>query len=375
MPQSLNHQYWMAQALRLARNGLYSTHPNPRVGCVVVKNEMLVAQGWHEFTGGQHAEINAIESARVPVGSDFYVTLEPCSHQGRTPPCVDALIKLRPKRVIMAMQDPNPGVAGAGIARLEAAGIEVIQGVLESEARDLNPGFISRMLRGRPFVRLKMAMSLDGRTALKNGSSQWISGEAARKDVQFLRARSSAILTSASTVIKDDPSLNLRLSKQELGQEVEVRQPVRVIVDAQLRLSGRENIFDTDGDIWIYTLNQNSTDVDRLVAAGAKVEVMNNNQHDHILLASLMSHLAKREINEIHTECGQILAGALLQARLVDEMIIYMSPQLMGSQSRGAFELGELTRMSDSLHCSIEQMRKIGDDMRLTLSLKSEVNV
>jgi len=311
----VNHQYWMAHALGLARNGLYSTHPNPRVGCVVVKNEELVAQGWHEFTGGPHAEINAIDSARVPVGSDFYVTLEPCSHQGRTPPCVDALIRLKPKRVIMAMQDPNPGVAGQGVARLEAAGIEVIKGVLESEARALNPGFISRMLKGRPFVRLKMAMSLDGRTALKNGSSQWISGEAARKDVQFLRARSSAILTSASTVIKDD-----------------------------------------------------------LVAAGAKVEVMKNNQQDHIQLASLMSHLAKREINEVHTECGQILAGALLQAQLVDEMIIYMSPQLMGSQSRGAFELGELTRMSDSVHCSIEQMRKIGDDMRLTLSLKSEVN-
>jgi len=273
------------------------------------------------------------------------------------------------------MQDPNPGVAGRGIERLEAAGIEVIKGVLESEAMALNPGFISRMLRGRPFVRLKMAMSLDGRTALKNGSSQWISGEAARKDVQFLRARSSAILTSASTVIKDDPSLNIRLSKQKLGQEVEVRQPVRVIVDAQLRLSGSEKIFETDGDIWIYTLNHNSADVDRLVAAGAKVEVMKNNQHDHIQLASLMSHLAEREINELHSECGQILAGALLQAQLVDEMIIYMAPQLMGSQSRGAFELGELTRMSDSVHCSIEQMRKIGDDMRLTLSPKSEVNV
>ncbi|RLA13114.1 MAG: bifunctional diaminohydroxyphosphoribosylaminopyrimidine deaminase/5-amino-6-(5-phosphoribosylamino)uracil reductase RibD [Gammaproteobacteria bacterium] len=365
----------MAQALRLAHKGLYSTHPNPRVGCVVVKNEKLVAQGWHEFTGGPHAEINATESSRVPVGSDFYVTLEPCSHQGRTPPCVDALIKLMPRRVIVAMQDPNPAVAGRGIAKLKAAGIEVIEGVLESEARDLNPGFISRMLNGRPFVRLKMAMSLDGRTALKNGRSQWISGEAARKDVQFLRARSSAVLTSASTVIKDNPSLNIRLSKQELGQEVGVRQPVRVIVDAQLRLSGSEKIFDTDGDIWIYTLNHNSADVDRLVAAGAKVEVMKNNQQDHIQLVDLMSHLANREINEIHTECGQILAGALLQAQLVDEMIIYMSPQLMGSQSRGAFELGELTRMSDSVHCGIEQIRNIGDDMRLTLSLKSEVNI
>lgn len=364
----MNHQYWMSQALGLARKGAYSTHPNPRVGCAVVKNEKLVAQGWHEVTGGPHAEIMAINSARVPVGSDFYVTLEPCSHQGRTPPCVDALIKLKPKRVIVAMQDPNPAVAGEGIARLEAAGIEVTGGVLESEARALNPGFISRMVKGRPFVRLKMAMSLDGRTALKNGNSQWISGEAARKDVQFLRARSSAILTSANTIMNDDPSLNLRLSKQDLGQEVEVRQPIRVIIDAQLRLSGNEKIFETDGDIWIYTLNHSPRDVDRLVATGAKVEVMKNSRHKHISLPGLMSDLSQREINEVHTECGQTLAGALLQAQLVDEMIIYMAPRLMGNQSRGAFDLGELTSMADSVDCSIEAIRKIGDDVRLTLN-------
>ncbi|MCZ6883306.1 MAG: bifunctional diaminohydroxyphosphoribosylaminopyrimidine deaminase/5-amino-6-(5-phosphoribosylamino)uracil reductase RibD [Gammaproteobacteria bacterium] len=374
MTQPLNHQYWMAQALRLARNGLYSTHPNPRVGCVVINDEKLVAQGWHEFAGGPHAEIRAIQSARVPAGSDFYVTLEPCSHQGRTPPCVDELIKLRPRRVIIAMQDPNPVVAGAGVASLEAAGIEVVQGVLETESRALNPGFILRMESGRPFVRLKMAISLDGRTALKNGTSLWISGEAARKDVQLLRARCSAILTSASTVIEDDPSLNLRLTKRDLGQVIEVRHPVRVIVDAQLRLCGREKIFQTSGEIWIYTLNSKPMDIERLLAAGARVEVLKDDADGHINLPALMCHLAQREINEIHTECGQNLAGALLQERLVDEMIIYMAPKLMGSQSRGAFDLGEITHMSDSVHCSIEQMRKIGDDMRLTLSLKSEIN-
>jgi diaminohydroxyphosphoribosylaminopyrimidine deaminase/5-amino-6-(5-phosphoribosylamino)uracil reductase len=180
-------------------------------------------------------------------------------------------------------------------------------------------------------------------------------------------------LTSASTVINDDPKLNLRLSKQELGQEVEVRQPVRVIVDAQLRLRGREKIFETDGDIWIYTLNNNPIDTERLIAAGAKLKVLKNDVDEHINLSEMMSHLAKREINEIHTECGQHLAGALLRERLVDEMIVYMAPQLMGSQSRGAFELGENVHMSDNLHCKIEQMRKIGDDMRLTLSLRSEV--
>jgi diaminohydroxyphosphoribosylaminopyrimidine deaminase/5-amino-6-(5-phosphoribosylamino)uracil reductase len=367
----MNHQYWMAQALRLARNGLYSTHPNPRVGCVVVKDEKLVAQGWHEFAGGPHAEVNAIKSGRVPASSDFYVTLEPCSHQGRTPPCVDQLIQLKPARVIIAMQDPNP-VAGAGVARLEAAGIEVINGVLETESRHLNPGFITRMEKGRPFVRLKLAMSLDGRTALNNGSSLWISGEAARQDVQLLRARCSAILTTASTVIEDDPSLNIRLSKQDLGQQVEVRHPVRVILDTQLRLSGREKIFQTSGEIWIYTLNANPRDIERLIATGAKVEVFENDAHGRINLIELMSHLAQREINEIHTECGQTLAGALVRERLVDEMLIYMAPKLMGSWSRGAFDLGEITHMSDSLDCSIEQIRKIGDDLRLTLSLRCE---
>jgi diaminohydroxyphosphoribosylaminopyrimidine deaminase/5-amino-6-(5-phosphoribosylamino)uracil reductase len=368
----MNHQYWMAQALRLARNGLYSTHPNPRVGCVVVNDEKLVARGWHEFAGGPHAEVRAIESTRIPVGSDFYVTLEPCSHQGRTPPCVDELLKLKPRRVIIAMQDPNPAVAGAGVARLEAAGIEVVKGVLESESRDLNPGFIARMESGRPFVRLKIAMSLDGRTALNNGSSLWISGEAARKDNQLMRARCSAILTTASTVIEDDPSLNLRLSKQDLGQEIEVRHPVRVIVDTRLRLSGRENIFQTRGEIWIYTLNSNARDIERLMATGAKVEVFKDDADGSINLPELMSHLAQREINEIHTECGQTLAGALVRERLVDEMVIYMAPKLMGSQSRGAFDLGEITHMSDSLDCRIEQIRKIGDDLRLTLSLRCE---
>ncbi len=368
----MNHQYWMAQALRLARNGLYSTHPNPRVGCVVVKDEKPVARGWHELAGGPHAEIMAIKSARVPVGSDFYVTLEPCSHQGRTPPCVDELVKLKPRRVIIAMQDPNPAVAGAGVARLEAAGIEVIKGVLETESRDLNPGFIARMESGRPFVRLKIAMSLDGRTALSNGSSLWISGEAARRDVQLMRAKCSAILTTANTVIEDDPLLNIRLSKQDLGQEIEVRNPVRVIIDTRLRLTGREKIFQTSGEIWIYTLNSNPMDIERLIATGAKVEVVKNDAHGNINLTELMSQLAQREINEIHTECGQTLAGALVREQLVDEMLIYMAAKLMGSQSRGAFDLGEITHMSDSVHCSIEQIRKIGDDMRLTLSLRCE---
>ena len=372
MSETFNHEYWMAQALQLANNGFYSTHPNPRVGCVVVKDAKLVAQGWHEYSGGPHAEINAISNNQVQPGCNFYVTLEPCSHQGKTAACVDALIKLKPERVIIAMQDPNPLVAGTGIAKLQAAGIEVISGVLESEARLLNPGFISRMEKSRPFVRLKMATSLDGRTALKNGKSQWITEKSARLDVQRLRARSSAILTSAKTIKDDDPSLNLRLSKSDLGQNVEVRQPIRVIIDARLQLTGEEKIFQSGGEIWIYTLNKSSIDIDRLEAAGAQVSILDDSGSGKINLATLMSDLAKREINEVHTECGQTLAGALIQQQLVDEIVIYMAPKLMGSQSIGAFDLGEVTQMSDSVKCNIEQLRMIGEDIRLTLSLQSD---
>ena len=371
MTRPSNHQYWMAQALQLARKGLYSTDPNPRVGCVIVKDQTLIAQGWHEFTGGPHAEVNAINGAPVAEASNIYVTLEPCSHQGRTPPCVDELIKLKPESVVIAMRDPNPAVAGEGIAKLEAAGIKVVSGVLEIEARALNSGFISRMEKNRPFVRLKMAMSLDGRTALKNGQSQWVSGEAARIDVQRLRARSSAILTSASTVIDDNPSLNLRLSKQDLGQDIDVRQPQRVIIDSQLRLSGKEKLFRSGGEVWIYTLNDNEKSIEDLSAAGAQVTVLENKNEKHINLVELMSHLADREVNELHTECGQTLAGALLQQGLVDEMVIYMAPKVMGNQARGCFELGEITQMSHSLDCSFEEIRRIGDDMRLTLLLNS----
>ena len=369
MPGSQNNQYWMALALKLARKGFYSTDPNPRVGCVVVCNGDLIAQGWHEYAGGPHAEAMAIEDAAIPAGSDFYVTLEPCSHHGRTPPCVDELIKLKPRQVIIAMQDPNPAVAGQGIKKLEASGIRVIKGVLETEARMLNPGFISRMEKGRPLVRLKMALSLDGRTALKNGSSQWISGEPARRDVQFLRARSSAILTSATTVIKDNPLLNLRLDQQDLNQQQEVRQPVRVVVDSQLKLTGQERIFQTEAEIWVYTLSKNSHDVDRLTRAGAKVELVEESVQGKLNLSKMLGQLAKRGINELHTECGELLAGALISQQLVDEMVIYLAPRVMGSQSRGAFELGEILQMSDSVKFDYKDVRSIGDDLRLTLSL------
>lgn len=367
MTDQRTHEYWMSQALKLARRGFYSTHPNPRVGCVVVKEAALVASGWHEFTGGPHAEINAINSATIAPGSDFYITLEPCSHQGKTPPCVDALINLKPRRVIIGMQDSNSLVAGQSVEKLRQVGVEVISNMLESQARELNCGFISRFEKQRPFVRLKMACSLDGRTALNNGKSQWITGEAARKDVQFLRARSSAILTSATTVLDDDPSLNVRLSNDDLVQQCEVRQPVRVIIDSQLRLTGKEKIFRSDGVVWIYTLNSSEEKHRQLQAAGADVTLFDSSDQQ-IDLKQLLTHLASREINEVHSECGQTLAGALLQQELVDEIVLYMAPILLGSAARGLFDLGELTDMNSSQRCKINQVRTIGEDIRITLT-------
>ena len=367
-----NDQYWMAQALQLARKGLYSTDPNPRVGCVVISKQALFSQGWHEFYGGPHAEINAIEKVSIPAASEFYITLEPCSHQGKTPPCVDAIIDLKPARVIIAMQDPNPLVAGCGIERLETAGIKVEVGVLESEARALNAGFVSRMERNRPFLRIKMAMSLDGRTALANGISQWITGEAARLDVQRLRAQSSAILTSVATIITDDPSLNLRLNESELGQTVAVRQPVRVVLDTKLQLTGKEKIFTTGGSIWVYTLNNNEADLARLTEAGAEVTVFENSNSGKIDLSRLMAHLAKREVNQVHSECGATLAGALIQQQLVDELVVYIAPQLLGNRSRGLFDLGEITKMDARINCRIDEIRKVGEDIRLRISLQRQ---
>ena len=363
------HQYWMAKALQLARKGLYSADPNPRVGCVVVKDNISIAEGWHEYPGGPHAELNAIGKQAIPKGCQFYISLEPCSHLGKTPPCVDALIELQPASVVIATQDPNPLVAGQGIARLKTAGIEVIYGVLEAQARRINCGFISRMERNRPYLRVKMAASLDGRSALCNGVSQWISGEAARLDVQRLRASSSAILTSARTVASDDPLMNVRLSSAALGQRIKVRQPVRVIVDSKLSLNGSERIFSTDGPIWILTANTDKTAHRPLQQAGAEVVILGNTKRSgQIDLTQMMQYLASREINEVHTECGQHLAGALIQHKLVDEIVLYMAPCLLGSKARGLFDLGDITQMENRLNFQISDMRMIGEDIRLTLA-------
>lgn len=369
---SASHHRWMAEALRQARKGFYSAHPNPRVGCVIVRDDSMLGAGWHEFTGGPHAEVNAIAAAGDSAGADFYVTLEPCSHHGRTPPCVDAVIAAEPARVIVAMQDPNPEISGRGLERLRDSGIEVVVGVLESEARDLNPGFVKRMERRLPFVSIKMALSLDGRSALANGVSKWITGEPARRDVQFLRARCSAILSSAQTVLADDPSLNLRLSKQDLGQARKPRHPVRVLVDSKLRLSGKEKIFSTEGEIWVYTCSADAVSKAGLIEQGAQVIEIDDDGAGRLSLPAMLQDMAGRGINEVHTECGAGLAGALIEQQLADQMVLYQAPHLLGNQARGGFELGELTAMEQRTTCRICDIRQVGKDLRLTLNLNQD---
>lgn len=362
------HELWMAKALQLASRGRYSTHPNPRVGCVIVSDGEQVASGFHEYPGGPHAEINALAQLKGNASDcTVYVTLEPCSHSGKTPPCADALIDAGVRKVVLAMQDPNPLVAGKGIDRLKQADIEVITGVLQEQAYKLNAGFNKRMVTGLPFVRIKMAASLDGRTALANGLSEWITGEHARLDVQYLRAASSAVLSTAKTVLSDEASLNVRLTPHQLNQQRPVRQPVRVILDRQLRLSGQEKLFSVESEIWIFTCQQEKELYARYDSDHVQIIVMPENDEGQIDLTSVMKKLAEMDINEVHTECGATLAGALFQEGLVDELVMYMAPSLLGNQASGLFDLGEISIMSDRVALKIQDVRIIGEDLKLTL--------
>ncbi len=349
----------MARAIRLARNGLYTTHPNPRVGCVLVKDGEIVAEGWHEQAGEPHAEINAIKAASEEAkGATAYVTLEPCCHQGRTPPCSDALIAAGVTRVVAAMQDPNPQVAGQGMQSLKAAGIATSVGVLQREAESLNPGFIKRMQRGQPYVRLKQAVSLDGRTAMASGESKWISGEAARADVQRMRAQSSAILTGSGTVLADDPSLNVR--DLDIG-----RQPLRVIIDSNLSIPGTAKLLSLEGETLIVTAIEDAERVSVFVKAGAEVLCLPNGA-GKVDLPALMQHLAAREINEVLVEAGTVLSGSLLSAGLIDELIVYLAPHLMGNNARGMFNLPAIEKMADRITLQIKDVTAVGEDWRIT---------
>jgi diaminohydroxyphosphoribosylaminopyrimidine deaminase/5-amino-6-(5-phosphoribosylamino)uracil reductase len=359
---SAEDSVWMAQALQLAERGLYTTTPNPRVGCVVVKDGNLSGEGWHERAGEAHAEVHALrEAGTAAKRATAYVTLEPCSHHGRTPPCADALIAAGIARVVVAMQDPNPQVSGQGIARLRAAGIEVECGLMEASASALNAGFVSRMSRGRPLVRSKIAMSLDGRTALSNGVSQWITGAEARRDGHHWRARSCAVLTGIGTVLADDAQLSVR--------EVQTtRQPLRVVLDSTLKIPLTARILQ-GGNVLIYTAARDTQKIAALETAGAKVEVMaaTNGQVD---LPECLKDLAARGCNEVLVEAGRTLNGALLQAGLADELVMYIAPQLLGDMACGMAQLGELTTLDQRVELEWLDVRQFGRDLRILASVQ-----
>jgi diaminohydroxyphosphoribosylaminopyrimidine deaminase/5-amino-6-(5-phosphoribosylamino)uracil reductase len=346
----------MARALQLAARGLNTTTPNPRVGCVIVKDDRVVGEGWHERAGTPHAEIHALQAGgKAARGATVYVTLEPCSHHGRTPPCAEALINAGVGRVVAAMRDPNPLVAGGGIDMLTLAGVAAEVGLMEAEARVLNPGFISRMTRQRPWVRLKTASTLDGKTALANGASQWITGEAARADVQKLRARACAILTGSGTVLADNPRMNVR--DFDIG-----RQPLRVIVDSALRTPASAAILPA----LVACHHAAPESRAALEASGAEVIALPG-ADGQVDLAALLTLLAQRGVNELHVEAGARLSGALLAAGLVDEWVAYVAPMAVGDDARGLFAQPQLATLADAARFRLADVRQIGGDLRLTL--------
>ena len=351
-----DHEF-MGQALELAGRGLYSTTPNPRVGCLIVRDGTIVGAGWHEKAGMPHAEALALKAAGARArGATLYVNLEPCSHHGRTPPCADAIVDSGVTRVVAAVQDPNPQVAGAGFSKLRAAGIAVEQGLREAEARELNVGFFARMTRGRPWVRVKIAASLDGRTALANGKSQWITGEAARVDGHRWRARACAILTGFGTVRDDDPQLNVR------GVDTP-RQPLKIVVDSKFETSPSARLFQ-EGKALVVGAVDDAKRVASLKAAGAEV-VSIPNESGKVELFKLMEELARRELNEIHVEAGTKLNGSLLQAGVVDELLVYFAPSVIGDSGRGMFHLTEITELSRARALKIREVERVGADLRI----------
>lgn len=359
----------MARALTLARRALYTSDPNPRVGCVLVKNHRVVGEGFHLRAGEAHAEVNALHDAGSDAqGATAYVTLEPCSHQGRTGPCARALIEAGIKRVVAAMQDPNPQVAGRGFAMLREAGVDVESGLLEAEARALNPGFISRMSRGRPFVRLKMATSLDGRTAMRSGESQWITGPAARTEVQRLRARSSVIISGVESIIFDNSRLTVRADQLAMddAEAIARRQPLRVIVDTHLRLPQAAVCLREPGRTLVATCSRDEERRQRLEAAGAEILLLPSGAEGRVDLDALLRHLAcEEEANEVLLETGATLAGAMLDAELVDEIQLFMAPTLLGGEARPLFALPGMERMAQQRALEIDDIRAVGRDWRI----------
>lgn len=359
---------WMSRALTLATRGLYTTEPNPRVGCVLVKGEQVVGEGWHVQAGEGHAEVNALAQAGEQArGATAYVTLEPCSHVGKTPPCADALIAAGVSRVVAAMQDPNPLVAGNGLQRLRDAGIEVTCGLLEEQARELNPGFIKRMQLGLPWVRVKLAMSLDGRTAMASGESKWITGPAARADVQRLRARSGAVISGADSVLLDDSALTVRASELGLSDEeasaAVQRQPLRVLIDSLRRVPLEQRFFRESGPTLVISTSAEQA-ADSYQSIGSELLALPGDD-GKVDLPTVLRTLAERGCNEVLVEAGAALSGAFWRAGLVDELIVYMAPRLLGSQARPLMQL-PFESMSEAMDVAVSDMRAIGQDWRIT---------
>ncbi len=409
----------MSRALELAARGLNTTHPNPRVGCVIVQGDRTVGEGWHEWTGEAHAEVVALRAAgAAAAGAAAYVTLEPCSHHGRTPPCTDALIEARVSRVVFAMQDPDPRVSGRGAERLRRAGIRVESGLMEREAAELNAGYIRRLTAGRPWVRVKLALSLDGRTALANGASRWITGEEARRDVQRWRARSSAVMTGIGTVLADDPRLDVRIgaassaardaapeaaagaAREEPGDSARVRQPLRVVLDSGLRTPPHARLLASGGEVWIFTASADAARRGALEARGAHIERLERAPRDESVrgdtevgesrssadrsgvgralsgaeaggarldLRRVLARLAEAQVNELHVEGGPTLAGELIRQGLADELLLYVAPVLLGPQARPLVDLPALVDLQRAPRFDMVEARQIGADLRIRL--------
>ena len=361
---------FMSRALQLAAQGIWTTDPNPRVGCVLVAEGQIVGEGYHRKAGEGHAEVNALAQAgEAARGATAYVTLEPCSHFGLTPPCADALINAGVSRVVSAMVDPNPQVAGRGIERLKAAGIRAESGLLQTQAEGLNPGFIKRMQTGLPYVRVKLASSLDGRTAMASGESQWITGPAARADVQQLRARSSAIMTGVDSILLDDSALTVRSEQLNLSDAAFIaqRQPLRVVLDSTLRMPLNARILQEPGQTLLVTCSDDLEQIGRLQTAGAQVLVLPADAQGQVPLLVLLQRLAEdHQVNELLVETGATLAGACLQHRLVDELVIYQALTLLGSEARPLLAL-PLAKMQQQVCLQRLDSRWLGDDHKLVL--------
>ncbi|MGG4608098.1 bifunctional diaminohydroxyphosphoribosylaminopyrimidine deaminase/5-amino-6-(5-phosphoribosylamino)uracil reductase RibD [Providencia sp. Me31A] len=360
---------YMARAFELAKKGRFTTSPNPNVGCVIVRDGVIVGEGYHQKAGEPHAEVHALRMAGEKAqGATAYVTLEPCSHHGRTPPCAEALINAGVSRVVAAMQDPNPQVAGRGLYMLSQAGIETRSNLLLDQAEAANRGFLKRMRTGFPYIQLKLAASLDGRTALESGESKWITSPAARKDVQAFRAEASAILSTSSTVVADDPSLTVRWDElpadvQQSYPEEQLRQPIRIILDNHHRVTASHKVTQHDGECWLVSANPSNQVIDKGNIEQIAIPTDDNGTD----LVILMMQLAKRNVNSIWVEAGAKLAGSLLKLGLVDELIVYIAPKLLGSSARGLVDFPPLNALADAPKFEFTDVEKVGDDLRVRL--------